>query len=74
MYQKELKRVQTSVSAGEEVAQGLVLEVKGALVLIQRYEYKCFSPYVSGKCISLEYKKVPLAHEWMKKNTLRPKR
>lgn len=74
VYQKELKRVQTSVSVGEEVAQGLVLEVKGELVLIQRYEYKCFSPYVSGKCSALDYKKVPLAQEWMKKNTLRPKR
>lgn len=75
-YQKRTMQLRKSVKAGDKVAGGLVIEVKGSLVKVQTYERRCetvmeySNPRLTPDCV--KWKTVAAGEQWVRKDELFP--
>ncbi|WP_133239949.1 DUF1566 domain-containing protein [Limnohabitans planktonicus] len=67
----DLLKLIRNVKIGDDIKQGLVLEVKGEMVLVQTYKYVCTMYMKSGECNTLSYKKVVANNEWIKRSDIK---
>lgn len=72
-YKQDTENLRRNVKPGDKIQQGLVIEVKGALVLVQKpAEWVCTMYEAGGRCNSLSYKSVPGKTTWLSKEDITP--